>query len=987
MMTDRWQRVQELFERAADMPAADRLRFLDSLPAEDRELRPELDSLFAYDEPESGRPLDSVVRDAAVSLLAAEAMIGRHVGPYRLARQLGTGGMGTVYLGVRDDAQFDQTVAIKLVRAGLNTKSVLDRFRYERRILAQLDHPYIAKLLDGGTTSDGQPYFVMEFVEGTPIHRYCASRNFTVGQKCELFAMVCEAVSYAHRNLVIHRDLKPSNILVTDTGLPKLLDFGIAKLLTPESTELTLTQTGTLAQPLTPDYASPEQVVGDAFNTTTDVYSLGAVLFELLTAARPHRISSLTPLALERAICVEEVRKPSSMVEASDRRALTGDLDNIVMMAMRKEPQRRYQSAGELREDILRHLKGLPVNAREDTLVYRVGKFVRRHRVGVGAAGLVFVALAGGVVATDRERRVANDEKQVAQSQKDVADRERARAQSAQADADLQRDAAVRARQLAEAQSKEADTQKRNAEERLSAILGITGKSLYSLQDAIATLPGGTELRKKLVLETVTNLDSLAANAGDDIRFRKTLLSAYMALGDVQGYPFTPNLGETAGALESYRKAGVIQEGLLAKMPDDPDVLLTVIGLNQRVGETINERGRYAEGVAHVEKALAAAEKLSRLRPGRNATVQVAAMHHSLAQMMLNRDGKAGGEHARQEAALYAKVAAADPSDVEAVNSLGSSYILLAQAEAYEGRLAEGVDYLRKAVKVREDLNAKFPNDVRIARNLLVTYGRLADNLGGPFLTTNMGDTPQAVVYYRKALSIAERMQKLDTTDMLAKTDVATALLRLGMALGGPGELDESIGSLERSEKLLKELQAGDPGNGRERRLLVTLYEFLGHRMEQKGQPDTALMHYNTSLEVTESLLAKDPRNSSAITQAQADYKSLALLLANMGRRADALKYAQKMLAQAEQLAAQDPKNNYMLKLPPRSYTVMGSVYETLARSGGGASDWTDARSWFARGRETWLKLGETPALRPVDSEVAALDSRLAECDRQLHSR
>jgi serine/threonine protein kinase len=314
-----------------------------------------------------------------------EQFAGRHFGSYEIIREIGRGGLGAVYLAVRSDGEYRKEVALKLIRRGLDTDDILRRFRNERQILAQLDHPNIARLIDGGTTDDGLPFFVMEYVKGEPISTFCESHQLDTNQRLELFRKVCGAVTYAHQNLVIHRDLKPSNILVTDDGDPKLLDFGIAKLLTAESE--TFTQTAPALRAMTPEYASPEQVRGERITTASDVYSLGVLLYELLTGEKPYRLKTRTTEEISRAITDQEPERPSTAIR-SNQRSLQGDLDNIVLMAMRKEPHRRYASAAALADDIRRHQEGLPIAARPNTFSYRTGKFIRRHRASVAATRL-----------------------------------------------------------------------------------------------------------------------------------------------------------------------------------------------------------------------------------------------------------------------------------------------------------------------------------------------------------------------------------------------------------------------------------------------------------------------------------------------------------------------------------------------------------------------------------------------------------------------
>jgi eukaryotic-like serine/threonine-protein kinase len=420
---ERWARLKELFEAAVDLAPNERAALLSNACDGDDALRREIESLLDSDNHTDGfieEPVFEIPRDLFPE--AEESLAGRQFGPYQVLREIGRGGLGAVYLAARADDEYRKQVAIKLVRRGLDTEDILHRFRNERQILAQLDHPNIARLIDGGTTDDGLPYFVMEYVSGEPINAYCDANALATTERLTLFRKVCAAVTYAHQNLVIHRDLKPSNILVTPEGEPKLLDFGIAKLLSAGD-EL-FTQTIPALRVMTPEYASPEQVKGDKIMTTSDVYSLGVLLYELLTGQRPYRLKTRTAEEISRAITNQEPERPSTALAKEGHppssilnpRSLRGDLDNIVLMAMRKEPARRYPSVGQFSEDIRRHLTGLPVIARKDTVSYRASKFVNRHRIGVAAAVLVLLSLVGGIVATLTQVRTARRERAKAEA-------------------------------------------------------------------------------------------------------------------------------------------------------------------------------------------------------------------------------------------------------------------------------------------------------------------------------------------------------------------------------------------------------------------------------------------------------------------------------------------------------------------------------------------------------------------------------------------
>jgi len=445
-LSEAWHRIEEVFVAALEHESFERDKFLDEACANDEPLRAEVDSLLASHEQAGGfieAPAVAFVHELLTDELTgsdeeaavAPSLSGQRVGNYAIERELGRGGMGTVYLAHRADDQYKKLVAIKIVRRGMDTNDIVRRFRNERQILASLEHPNIARLLDGGTTGDGVPYIVMEYVEGVTITNYCDEQRLKTTERLQMFRIVCAAVQHAHQNLVVHRDLKPSNMLITADGTPKLLDFGIAKLLSPELSDDTSEHTLTELRILTPDYASPEQVRGETLTTTSDIYSLGVVLYELLTGHRPYHLINHAPHELARVIGEQQPAKPSTAAasveiltrgddtkpqtaitpEAVSRardtqpdklhRLLSGDLDNVILMAMRKEPARRYSSVGQFSEDIRRHLDGLPVIARTDTFQYRSQKFIQRNKLGVAAATLVVLTLIGGIVATAGQAR------------------------------------------------------------------------------------------------------------------------------------------------------------------------------------------------------------------------------------------------------------------------------------------------------------------------------------------------------------------------------------------------------------------------------------------------------------------------------------------------------------------------------------------------------------------------------------------------------
>lgn len=477
-------------------------------------------------------------------------MEGNRIGPYRVLRTLGVGGMGEVFLAERADAEFEQQVAIKVVYGGAVARGVQSRLKLERQILAQLEHPNIAHLLDGGTLPDGTAYIVMEYVDGIPIDAYCDSNRLDVTARLKLFQLVCAAVHYAHQNLIVHRDLKPSNILVTRDGVPKLLDFGIAKLLDArQAGQHTLAVTHADIRVMTPDHASPEQVRGQLITTLSDVYVLGVLLFKLLTGAGPFVIASIRLSEIERAICERDPPFPSQAVPMDDspetrsmaeargttahrlRRALRGDLDNIVLMAMRKEPERRYASAQQMSSDIQRHLEGLPVIAHRDTFPYRTAKFIKRHWLPVtAAAGAVLLTLAFATTTYLQSLRIAAERDRVA-VQRERAERERVRAEEVSSflvnlfklsDPEENRGNQVTARELLDSGAKRLRAGLTDQPETKAALLTTVAAvydSLGQYQEALPILNESLQLqpqaRDKSRVDTLLELGQARIGVGD----------------------------------------------------------------------------------------------------------------------------------------------------------------------------------------------------------------------------------------------------------------------------------------------------------------------------------------------------------------------------------------------------------------------------------------------------------------------------------------
>jgi eukaryotic-like serine/threonine-protein kinase len=739
MTPERWQQISAIFVEAVSLDPAARTAYLDRVCSGDPELRAEVESLIASSPPDGDHFLDTpVLCLQSESAPAARDMAGTRVGPYELFEEIGRGGMGAVYRARRADGQFEQEVAVKLVRAGYeDRRTVLQRFWTERQILATLDHPNIARLFDGGATAEGSPYLVMELIEGANICEYCDARRLDTAARLSLFRQVCSAVQYAHQRLIVHRDIKPSNILVTADGVPKLLDFGIAKILAPASDA-----EATQHRPMTLAFASPEQIRGDPMTTVSDVYSLGVVLYTLLSGRSPYRLDTRTPGGLYRAIEDEEPLRPSTAVgrpttgrgdgadaalsaeavsatrEGSIARLtkrLSGDLDDIVLKALRKEPERRYASVEQFSADIERHLRGFPVSARHGTWTYRAQKFVRRHKAGMAAAVTITLVTVAGVAATLVEARLAA-------------------------------------------------ANGRRAEQRFEQVRKLANAMVFDVHDAIERLPGATKPRALIVKLGLEYLDQLSRDATADASLQLQVAEGYLKLGRAQGESNESNLGDQPGAAASYRKAIEILDRLYARDPQNREVItrlsealfrLTLIidssserramqtralALRQadaaahpddlqaqrtlasgyfETGLTFNEDHRYTEAVGPFRQALAIFQEIDRRAPTDDSARNVALCDKRLAALSMRAGDVTtallGYEAAR---AIDERRFAKNPDDLFARSDLTYDLTDLGTALRLLQRWDEAGDAYDRAIALRRAAYDQDKNDARARRGL-----------------------------------------------------------------------------------------------------------------------------------------------------------------------------------------------------------------------------------------------------------------------------
>jgi serine/threonine protein kinase/tetratricopeptide (TPR) repeat protein len=890
MNSEKWQKVKVIFNQAVEMPTLERNEFIAKECEDDEEMRLELEKMLAFAEEDEEH---DTLEDNAFSYITTEnTSLPEKIGNYKIIKEIGRGGMGAVYEARRETDNFKQKVALKVIKRGMDTDAILSRFRHEQQILSSLEHPFISRFLDGGMTEEGLPFYAMEYVEGTDIDVYCRENNLSIEERLKLFRQVCSAVQYAHQNFIAHRDLKPNNILVTKDGTPKLLDFGIAKVLSDAADD----KTGTATQlgMMTPAYASPEQVRGEKVGVQSDIYSLGVILYELLTGRKPYYFKVNRVEEAIRVICESEPLRPSATqgnkngetlkenapkFQTPNRKSLRGDLDNIILKALKKEPMRRYASVEQFSEDIRRHLEGLPVTARPDTLGYRVSKFIQRNRATAIAASIIFLALVGGILATTYQARIAQIE---------------------------------RAR----------------AEKRFEQVRKLANNVVFKYHDAISTLPGSTAAREMLVKDAVEYLDNLTQDAGDNAQLQHELANAYLQVGRLQGSSYFANLGESDESLKSYSKSIEIFEQLLQKEPKNIEYLRNYeVALDQKV-LLLNRLNNWREAEETANKLLEINQRLIDLEPDNPAfKINRTRAFNSMGDAVNFAGGHlASAEWYRRSLESAEKLIAENPTDEQARRNVVVPLQRIGTKNEYQAEILkelkespeqikalyiEAEKVHRRSYELALQLQRDFPNNQIYERYL----SAIKINLGTALARIGKGE--EGIPLIMSSLDEFRKTVKTDAENSEAKRDVAECLQYLAFARDAMNQPDAAIEANRESLKILEEITIKDPTNFEFLSQAHLTYNNTGDIFLKKGNLAEALDFYQKGMEYVEKMSKLNQSPQIAILRSESNRKigEAYSAMAEKNKNAEMYQKAEEFLTKAKDLLTELKNKNELGKI------------------------------------------------------------------------
>lgn len=780
-----WKDIEEYFHRACEMTPIQQQEFLDELknskPAVAEEVRKMLESHHS-----AGSFLEeSILDENYISK-------GERIGPWKILDEIGKGGMSTVYLAQRDDGTFDRKVAVKFLHGMMPGSEMYRRMIAEQKILARLQHKNIAQLYDAGITDNGRPYFILEFIDGTSLVEWCNKRKLNFEDRLTIFEQVCEAVQFAHKRLIVHRDLKPNNILIDQDGTVKLLDFGIAKILESDTKEETpITRTGLFL--MTPEYASPEQVKDNAITTATDVYQLGLLLCELLTGSLPYDIDGKKPLEAGAVIIGKEPKKPSTLITSAQaelqikhssprqlKKRLQGDIDNIVLKALRKEPERRYDSSSQMLDDIRRYRKNLPVLARPEDSLYRSRKFIQRNRTAVASAVIILFVLIASLIYSQNQARIAERERE-------------------------------------------------NAQRGFENIQELAGTMIFDIYDNIAELPGSTPSREIIVERALVYLDQLASNTTPDESLHLYLAEAYRKIGDVQGNPTNANLGLHREALESYQTALDYLIPIVDNNVENLNAQEALAMLHGRISDIFRTLGNLAESREHMTQSLEQYEHLRNQSPDNPNIIRSFALANikmgdllgnpnftSLEMPVRALDYYGDGEKILKP--LYES----NPDNVFNTRLLGLVYERIGDIYSYQGSFDRAATYFQDSMELRKKLAEMDPSNNEALRDEAIAYEKLAD------VHQQNGNLDGALTNYLMSMEIFTRLADIDPRNVQAQQSLAISYLHLGDLHYSPDnnsfqDAEKALNYFNQSFEILQQVYDTDGSNIRTERLISIL--------------------------------------------------------------------------------------------------------------------------------------------------------------------
>jgi serine/threonine protein kinase len=927
MTPERWERIKDILGAALELPDHERTQYLDRQCEDDPSLRCEIELLLRDAQNVEPQFLgETSLAEVAAALIPVEdnPWIGRRVGVYKIVEQIGSGGMGEVYRAFRADDQYRKEVALKVIRAGHDSGSVITRFKNERQILASLEHPNIARLLDGGTTDEGVPYFAMELIEGQPVTEYCDQKRLPIADRLHLFMQICAAVQYAHQHLIIHRDIKPGNILVTADGTPKLLDFGIAKIVDTSGDRTITDSTVTAFRVLTPRYSSPEQIHGDSMTTASDVYSLGIVLYELLTGQSPYRLATGSPQEMIEAVCNTEPQRPSIAVYRADlaqessspqrcreersglrdssperlRNRLNGDLDNIVLMALEKNPARRYWSVEQLHEDIRRHLENIPVTARSGTAWYRSSKFVARHKAGLAAITAVVLILVAGISITMQEARIA--------------------------------------------------------QQRFNDVRALANSLIFDVHDSVRDLPGSTPARKIIVERALQYLNVLAHDSSGDLGLQRELATAYERVGSVQGDYLENNLGDFEGTLVSYRKSLELRKQISASSKDWND-RLALAQAYRLVAHQLWANGDPRGARDPIERAIAISEAINREQLNNLKILGELSFDHEVS----GRIGYPGDSAADQKVLDdYRRAMAVDesaikiqPNDVSFLHGYSMELSNVGnKLEASDPQ--EALNNYKKALEIDRRLT-QLSTDIRYKRSVAIGYGSIAS------VYDDIGDYAHAVENNMKDLAIYQDLVRTDPKNVLLRQGLAITYTNTASSCARTGQIAIALDYSNRALEIIRPLVSSGPQNAFQQYVFAAILIARGTILMSANQPGAAISELEHGRSIYDALYRAG--NTAHANIAAADVK-LGEAAAKAGRDRDAANYFHQALTIVEPLISSAPADLDAMYAAADAYSGLGDLSMNAARHPGlkleqRKSSWTEARSWYVLSQTAWHRI------------------------------